>query len=155
MFGKQRGQREAMSKVDTAWLRMESPTNLMMITGVLMFEQRMPVPALKRLLAERFLAFRRFRQKAVDSGSSAYWEDDADFDMDWHVRLTALPGRADKLELEKARDLLRQAQDALSTYRPRRQGGKGEVAEMRKVIVGFRAKMGVRIVELEKLIETA
>ena len=26
--------RHAMSKVDTAWLRMEDPTNLMMITGI-------------------------------------------------------------------------------------------------------------------------
>ena len=33
----ERAQREPMSKVDTAWLRMERPTNLMMITGVMMF----------------------------------------------------------------------------------------------------------------------
>lgn len=101
MFEVLRGKRDAMSKVDTAWLRMESPTNLMMITGVLMFETRLDLAALKRLLAERFLAFRRFRQKAVDSGSSAAWEIDRDFDMDWHVRLTALPGAADKVELER------------------------------------------------------
>jgi WS/DGAT/MGAT family acyltransferase len=101
MFEVLRGKRDAMSKVDTAWLRMESPTNLMMITGVLMFESRLDLAALKALLAERFLAFRRFRQKAVDSGSSAAWETDKDFDLDWHVRLTALPGAADKLELER------------------------------------------------------
>lgn len=93
--------REPMSKVDTAWLRMESPTNLMMITGVLMFEQRLPIEPLRALLLERFLAFRRFRQKAVDTAGNAYWEDDLDFDLDWHVRLIALPGRADKIELEK------------------------------------------------------
>jgi hypothetical protein len=29
--------REPMSRVDTAWLRMERATNLMMITGVMMF----------------------------------------------------------------------------------------------------------------------
>lgn len=101
MFEVLRGKRDAMSKVDTAWLRMESPTNLMMITGVLMFESRLDLAALKALLAERFLAFRRFRQKAVDSGSSAAWETDKDFDLEWHVRLTALPGAADKLELER------------------------------------------------------
>ncbi|WP_386065085.1 wax ester/triacylglycerol synthase family O-acyltransferase [Tahibacter sp. UC22_41] len=101
MFEVLRGKRDAMSKVDTAWLRMESPTNLMMITGVLMFESRLDLAALKALLAERFLAFRRFRQKAVDSGSSAAWETDKDFDLDWHVRLTALPGAADKFELER------------------------------------------------------
>ncbi len=93
--------REAMSKVDTAWLRMESPTNLMMITGVLIFRARLDADRLKHLLEERFLAYRRFRQKAVDSINAAYWETDADFDIGWHVRVAALPGRADKIELEK------------------------------------------------------
>ena len=93
--------REAMSKVDTAWLRMESPTNLMMITGVLIFRARLDTGRLKHLLEERFLAYRRFRQKAVDSMNSAYWENDADFDMNWHMRVAALPGKADKIELEK------------------------------------------------------
>ena len=51
MFEVLRGKRDAMSKVDTAWLRMESPTNLMMITGVLMFETRLDLAALKRLLS--------------------------------------------------------------------------------------------------------
>ena len=83
---------EPMSKVDTAWLRMESPTNLMMITGVMMFDHPMDVGRFKRMLAERFLAFRRFRQKAVDSAGGAHWETDRDFDLDWHVRITALPG---------------------------------------------------------------
>ncbi|HSX61890.1 MAG TPA: wax ester/triacylglycerol synthase family O-acyltransferase [Tahibacter sp.] len=101
MFEVLRGKRDAMSKVDTAWLRMESPTNLMMITGVLMFETRLDLAALKQLIGERFLAYRRFRQKAVDNGSSAAWETDRDFDLDWHVRLTALPGAAEKLELER------------------------------------------------------
>ena len=99
--GGSRGGREAMSKVDTAWLRMERPTNLMMITGVMMFEQRLDVGRFKRTLADRFLEFRRFRQKAVDTSSGAYWEDDPDFDLDWHVRVTALPGKAGKAELEK------------------------------------------------------
>ena len=96
-----RGRREAMSKVDTAWLRMEKPTNLMMITGVLMFEERLDPKAFRTLIAERFLAFKRFRQKAVDTGSAAYWETDQDFDLDWHIRLTALPGAAAKPELER------------------------------------------------------
>jgi WS/DGAT/MGAT family acyltransferase len=91
---------EPMSKVDTAWLRMESPTNLMMITGVMMFDRPMDVGRFKRMLAERFLAFRRFRQKAVDTAAGAYWETDRDFDLDWHVRITALPGAGGKKELQ-------------------------------------------------------
>lgn len=98
--------REAMSKVDTAWLRMERPTNLMMITGVLMFSERLELAALKKLIGERFLAFPRFRQKAVDAATGAHWEDDEDFDLDWHVRLTALPGGADKAALENLVSLL-------------------------------------------------
>jgi WS/DGAT/MGAT family acyltransferase len=46
------------------------------------------------------LAFRRFRQKAVDRTRGAYWELDEDFDIRFHVRRTALPGAADREELE-------------------------------------------------------
>ena len=93
-------QREPMSKVDTAWLRMERPTNLMMITGVLMFAGPLDPKRIKTLLSERFLAFRRFRQRAVKSGSGAWWETDRHFDIERHVRIAALPGAADKPELE-------------------------------------------------------
>ena len=93
--------REAMSRVDTAWLRMERATNLMMITSVMMFEESMDIDRLKRMVKTRFLAYPRFRQKTVDSPAGAVWEDDADFDLDWHVRLSALPGRAGKRELER------------------------------------------------------
>jgi WS/DGAT/MGAT family acyltransferase len=97
----QKIRREPMSRVDTAWLRMEKPTNLMMITGVLMFDTPMPLARLRKVLKERFLSYPRFRQRAVDGATGAVWEDDADFDLDWHVRLSALPGRAGKLELEQ------------------------------------------------------
>ena len=101
MLGKNgKGKREAMSKVDTAWLRMESPTNLMMITGVIMFAEPLELARIKQVIGERFLAYKRFRQKAVDTPTGAYWETDADFDLDWHVRLTALPGKAGQKELQ-------------------------------------------------------
>jgi len=96
-----RSTREAMTKVDTAWLRMESPTNLMMITGVLILAGKLELNRLRRIITTRFLSFRRFRHKAVDDGSSAFWQSDPDFDIEWHVHAAALPGKADKLELEK------------------------------------------------------
>ena len=96
-----RSAREPMSKVDTAWLRMESPTNLMMITGVMIFHDRLDIKKLRRVLAERWLAYPRFNQRAVDTANAAYWETVPNLDMDWHVRLAALPGKADKLALEK------------------------------------------------------
>jgi diacylglycerol O-acyltransferase / wax synthase len=97
----QRNAREPMSKVDTAWLRMESPTNLMMITSVLIFSGTLELAKLKRLIVSRFLAFRRFRQKAVDGPSGSLWQTDADFDIDWHVKPAALPGKGDKVALER------------------------------------------------------
>ena len=62
---------------------------------------------------------------------------------------------AAKTDLEKARDQLQEAQQALGRYQFKREGNKGEVAEMRKVVAIFRNKMGSRIVELENLIRTA
>ena len=94
-------QREPMSRVDTAWLRMDRPTNPMMITGVLMFDEPLTLPALKQLVRKRFLAFPRFLQKPVETATGAYWKRDDDFDLDWHVRLSALPGRGQKKALER------------------------------------------------------
>jgi WS/DGAT/MGAT family acyltransferase len=90
-----------MSKVDTAWLRMESPTNLMMITSVMSFAQTLEIGKLRQLIASRFLAFRRFRQKAVDEGGSAWWETDRRFDIDRHVVHAKLRRPRDKAALEK------------------------------------------------------
>ncbi|MFY2765030.1 WS/DGAT/MGAT family O-acyltransferase [Arenimonas sp. MALMAid1274] len=90
-----------MSRVDTAWLRMERPTNLMMITGVMMFETPLDIKTLRKVIESKFLSYPRFRQKAVDTPTGAFWQDDADFDLDWHIRLTALPGKGGKKELER------------------------------------------------------
>jgi diacylglycerol O-acyltransferase / wax synthase len=93
--------REVMSRVDTAWLRMERATNLMMITGVMMFDTPMSIDKLRKVIKQRFLAYPRFRQKVLDTPAGAWWEMDQDFDLDWHIRLTALPGKAGKKELER------------------------------------------------------
>lgn len=97
-----RTRREPMSRVDTAWLRMERPTNPMMITGVLMFDQAMSHERLQRVVERRFLApYPRFRRRPVESPAGAWWQDDEHFDIDWHVRLSALPGKGDKRALER------------------------------------------------------
>lgn len=92
--------REAFSKVDTAWLRMEQPTNLMMINGVIKLDGQFKYEKLLEAIEQRFLTFRRFRQKAVDGPRGANWVFDDDFDLSSHVRRTALPGAADQAELE-------------------------------------------------------
>lgn len=94
-------QRERISGVDTAWLRMDRPTNLMMIVGVLMLEGKLSRAALKRVIETRFLAFRRFRSRAVQDGAGAWWEDDGMLDLDHHVKRVTLPARGGKAELER------------------------------------------------------
>ena len=92
--------KEPMRKVDTAWLRMESPHNLMMITG-LMFLDKMPdLGQFTQALEKKFLKYRRFKQLAHQTASGSYWQDDRYFDMAAHVRRVALPGKADYRELQ-------------------------------------------------------
>ena len=95
-----------MSRVDHAWLRMERATNLMMISGVMMFETPVDINRLKKVIKDRFMAYPRFRQKVVETATGTFWQEDPDFDLDWHVRLSALPGKADKIALERFVSLL-------------------------------------------------
>ncbi|WP_226468355.1 WS/DGAT/MGAT family O-acyltransferase [Luteimonas panaciterrae] len=133
---RKRANREAMSRVDTAWLRMERATNPMMITGVLMFEEQMSLERLKQVIDKRFLSYSRFRQKAVDSPTGASWVDDPHFELDWHVQLAALTGRGDKRSLERFVSQL--ASSPLDKSRPlwqfhlveRYQGGSALVARL-------------------------
>ena len=108
--------RVAMSPVDTAWLRMERPTNPMMITGVLMFDEPISLAAMRRTLRDRFLSYPRFRQKAVQGAAGWRWHTDPDFDLDWHVRLSGLPGRGGKQALERFVSQL--ASTPLDPHRP-------------------------------------
>ncbi len=94
-------ERAPMSRVDTAWLRMERSTNLMMITSVMMFETPLAIERLKKIIKNRFLGYPRFRQKVVETAMGPHWESDTDFDIDGHVQLSALPGRGGKKELER------------------------------------------------------
>ncbi len=95
-------QRERMSPVDTAWLRMDRPTNLMMIVGVLVFKQRMDFERLRNTIEARLAGrYRRFRQCAVEEVAGAWWQDDPDFDIDAHLKRRALPSGAGKKELQK------------------------------------------------------
>ena len=95
-------QRERMSPVDTAWLRMDRPTNLMMIVGVMVFKQRMDFKRLRNTIEARLVGrYRRFRQCAVEEVAGAWWQDDPDFDIDAHLKRRALPSGAGKKELQK------------------------------------------------------
>jgi WS/DGAT/MGAT family acyltransferase len=91
---------ERMSAVDAAWLRMDRPTNLMMIVGVILFDGHVNFARFRRTIEERFLKFPRFRWRTSQDAMTASWEADPDFDLDQHVRKIALPRPAGQAELE-------------------------------------------------------
>jgi diacylglycerol O-acyltransferase / wax synthase len=93
--------RERMSPVDTAWLRMDSPVNLMMIVGVHVFDSPIDYATLRDVVASRLLIYRRFKQKVAQDASGAWWVDDPHFDIDSHLQRLSLPGNGSKQELEK------------------------------------------------------
>ena len=77
---------ERMSKVDTAWLRMDTEANLMMIVGVWSIRPGISLGSLRERVAQRLLQYPRFRQKVVeDALLGAQWVADADFDIARHV----------------------------------------------------------------------
>lgn len=76
---------ERMSKVDTAWLRMDSDTNRMVIVGIWILRPGLTRAALAQRVQERLLGYRRFRQCARLDATGAHWLDDADFSLDRHV----------------------------------------------------------------------
>ena len=92
--------RQKMSSVDTAWLRMDSPTNLMMIVGVMIFDRPLDGARLRTLIEGRLLAYPRFRQHVVDDGVAAWWVDDPHFDLDQHLLPVRLPGAGGERELQ-------------------------------------------------------
>ena len=92
--------REKISAIDTAWLRMDRPSNLMMICGVLTFRTPIRMARLRTVVEKRFLRFPRFRQRPVESLGSAYWDGSGKVDLDYHLPRVSLPGRAGKRELE-------------------------------------------------------
>ncbi len=89
-----------MSSVDTAWLRMDSTSNLMMIVGVMVFDTPLDVKRFKALIEGRLLVYPRFRQHVVDDGMSAHWIDDDNFDLDGHLHRVRLPGAGGERELQ-------------------------------------------------------
>jgi WS/DGAT/MGAT family acyltransferase len=86
-----------MSRVDTAWLRMDTEANLMMIVGVWLLEPQLALAELRTRVEASLLKYRRFRQRVVEDALGAQWVDDDHFDIAAHVvpeKLEVAPGDA-------------------------------------------------------------
>ncbi|MCW5853082.1 MAG: wax ester/triacylglycerol synthase family O-acyltransferase [Anaerolineae bacterium] len=95
---------EPMAPVDTAWYRMEQRDNLMMITGVYMFDGPLDYDRLRATIEYRFLRYERFRQRVIPSSmpnQPPRWELDPHFDLDDHIHRFKLPPPGDKAMLQR------------------------------------------------------
>ena len=97
---------ERMSKVDTAWLRMDSPSNLMMIVGVWVLYPGIRYEDLRQRVEDRLLKYPRFMQCAVEDAAGATWVNDPAFDLDNHLVMEKLPKKPAGREQEALQDRL-------------------------------------------------
>lgn len=104
-----RPRRESLSAVDAAWLRMDQPTNLMQVVGVMFFDEPLPAERVRTLVAERLLHFDRFRQRVIDPGMlglGPYWEDALDFDIERHVVIEDLAEHTEEALQDRVGELM-------------------------------------------------
>ncbi len=95
---------ERFSLVDAAWLHMDEPTNMAVISGVIMFDDPLDFNVLKELIRTRLLRVRRFRQRVREplfGVGIPQWEDDPHFDLDAHLHRIALPAPHDQQALHE------------------------------------------------------
>ena len=110
---------ERMTKVDTAWLRMDSPSNLMMIVGVWTLKPGIKYEDLCQRVEERLLKYPRFRQRVVEDTAGATWVEDAELDVTRHIVREKLPRTAKGQEQAALQDRVgKLAMEPLDTRHP-------------------------------------
>jgi diacylglycerol O-acyltransferase / wax synthase len=96
--------RERMSRVDTAWLRMDNDVNLMMIVSVWLLRPKVAYETLCRRIDDKLLRYERFRCAVVRDADGAHWRDDPDFDIRRHVvreKLKRRRGQSERAALQE------------------------------------------------------
>jgi len=82
---------------------MDDRKNLMVVTGVLFFDDRVPYDKLRDRFEDRLTRFDRFRQRLVEPrfGTRPRWEEDPQFDVENHLTHVALPEPQDDEQLQR------------------------------------------------------
>jgi len=94
---------ERMSRVDNAWLRMDSDINLMMIVGVWLLKPAITYDALCERIGDRLLKYPRFRQRVVPDAMGSNWVDDEHLDIRHQVvreKLARRRGQSEQAALQ-------------------------------------------------------
>lgn len=92
----------SLSPADRAWLRMDSPSNLMIVNGVMVFDEPLALEDVRRLVGERLVSIPRFGHRVVPSpaGGRPVWQPDEGFDLARHVTAGRLPAPGDEAALQ-------------------------------------------------------
>lgn len=93
-----------MDNIDNFWLHMDHPTNLMIITGFLQFDNPLDFERVEEIIKNRLLCYDRFKKRVVrpiTGVGNAVWELDPHFDLKSHLHRVALPAPGGKAELEE------------------------------------------------------
>ncbi len=95
---------ERMSHADNFWYCMDEPTNLMVITAFMEFEEPLDFNRLFATVESRLASFPRFQKMVVRPRSGVgwpTWETDPNYDLRSHLQRVALPAPGDKAELQE------------------------------------------------------
>jgi len=98
-------ERRSIDPVDTMWLNMDRPNNLMVIDGVMWFDEKIEfdrlAPLLQRRLIDRYPVFSQRPVAPSIPFGSLHWEDDPDFDLGNHLRRVTLPASGTQEDLQR------------------------------------------------------
>lgn len=95
---------ETMTNADNFWLCMDDPVNLMVITGVMEFEEPLDYNRLYATIDTRLACFPRFRKKVerpLSGIGAGKWVVDKKFDLRSHIHRIGLPASGQKSDLQE------------------------------------------------------
>lgn len=99
------GGRRLIGPVDTIWLNMDRPENLMVIDSVMWFDDPVDWERLKLVVQHRLVdRYPVFSQRPVDPNLGLglpHWEDDPDFALRRHMHHRTLPAPGNELALQR------------------------------------------------------
>src|SRR5664279_3831060 len=98
-------ERRSIGPVDNMWLNRDQPTNLMVIDGVMWFDEMIDLERLGSVLQRRLIdRYPVFSQRPIPPSipfGMPHWEDDPDFDLSRHLKRATLPAPGDQVELQR------------------------------------------------------
>jgi diacylglycerol O-acyltransferase / wax synthase len=95
--------RHTMPAADAAWLHMDSPTNPMVVNGLVRLAGVPALEAVRAVVEEKMVSqYPRFRQRVADTfGRTPAFEEDPNFEIGNHLHRIALPAPGDEAVLRE------------------------------------------------------